>query len=74
MTDRAKPGGYIDRAALARAKTGVDEIGADLRRLIEEGHRMSEQRRLVVLGRMATRLASYRDALAVMEAIRAGTL
>ena len=74
MSHKAKPGGYIDRAALSRAGTGVDEMAADVRTLIDEGTEMSTMRRLQVLGRMATRLPDYRDALAKMEAIRAGTL
>lgn len=72
MTDKPKPGGSIDRAALARAVTGNRAMAQVLAVLIEQGDQMSRLRRAQLLQRAALYLAQQRDALAEMEAIRRG--
>lgn len=67
---RAKPGGYIDNAALRRARSASDRTLGDLGLLIAEVDRMSPLRRAQVLGRVAQRIADVSAALAEMEGIR----
>jgi len=67
---RAKPGGYIDNAALARARRAVDPTIVDVKLLLQEVDRMSPVRRTQVLARLALRIADMSAALAEMERIR----
>jgi len=67
---RPKPGGYIDNAALARARRSVDPSIADLQLLLHDVDRMSPSRRAHVLARLALRMADMSAALAEMERIR----
>jgi len=67
---RAKPGGYIDNAALSRARRGIDPAIADLALLLREVDHMSPMRRAQVLARLALRMADMSAALAEMERIR----
>jgi hypothetical protein len=69
---RAKPGGYIDNAALRRARSASDKTLSDLGLLIAEADRMSPLRRAQLLGRVAQRIAQTSAALAEMEEIRRG--
>jgi len=70
MTDKPKPWGYIDCAALVRvivANRGMIKLA---RVLIAEGQGMSALRHAQVLQRLGVQLAEQRDALAAMERIR----
>lgn len=67
---RAKAGGYIDNAALARARRAVDPSIEDLALLLHEVDHMSPMRRAQILARLALRLADMSQALGEMERIR----
>jgi len=67
---RAKPGGYIDNAALTRARRAVDPAIDDVALLVHQVDRMSPMRRAQILARLALRLADMSQALAEMERIR----
>lgn len=71
MSDKPKPGGYIDRAALARAvRCGRRMVGV-VEDLID-GDEMSRLRRAQLHQRLALELAQQRDAHAEMEGVRRG--
>ena len=67
---RAKAGGYIDNAALARARRAVDPAIDDVALLVHQVDHMSPMRRAQVLARLALRMADMSAALAEMERIR----
>ena len=71
MSDKPKPGGYIDRAALARAVRGNRSMAVVLEELIAADG-MSRLRRAQLHQRLGLVLAQQRDALAEMEEIRRG--
>jgi hypothetical protein len=60
MTDKPKPGGYIDRAALSRAVRGNRSMAVVLEELIE-GDGMSRLRRAQLHQRMGLQPYSHDD-------------
>lgn len=71
MSDKPKPGGRIDRAALARTTRLNRRITGQMRELTDRGLDYSRVLELVHL--IGLDLAEQRDALAEMESIRRGT-
>ena len=70
MSDKPKPGGYIDNAALNRALRCNQQLVARTRVLLQEGDVMSRTERYRHLQWLGLELAEQRDALAEMERIR----
>lgn len=73
MTDKPRPGGYLDRSALARAVSSHRALVEVVETLIDE-EQMSRLRLAQLLQRAGLHLAIQRDALADMEAIRRGKI
>ena len=70
MSDRPRPGGYKDRAALARGRSGVSAARRLVRQLVEDWDRMGRAERLLKLAGLGVRLAEVCEALGEMELIR----
>lgn len=70
MSDKPKPGGYIDRAALAQALQEHRALVSVIEALIRDPD-ASRYRRAHLLQRAALHLARQRDSLAEMQSIRA---
>lgn len=70
MSDKPKPGGRNDRAALARAIRANRALVELAQTLIDQGPAMSGLRFAQVMQRVGVNLADQRDALAEMEEIR----
>jgi len=67
---KPKPRGYVDNQCLARAQRANRRIVGHVQRIVDQGDRMSVQRLLNTLTRIALDLADQSDALAEMERIR----
>jgi len=70
MTDRPRPGGYLDRAALARARSANTQLRERLKGLVDRWDKLGSAARLWMLAQAGLLLAEQGEALAEMERIR----
>ncbi len=70
MTDRPRPGGYLDRDYLARARR-ANRSAVDLAcRLVDGWDRMGPAQRLLLLAQLGIKLAEQGQSLGEMELLR----
>ena len=73
MASPRRPGGYVDRRALARAVTMNERITRRMRAILAEGRAISYERVLELVTLVGLDLAEQRSELARMEGIRKGS-
>ena len=73
MASPRRPGGYVDRCALARAVVMNERITRRMRAILAEGRAISYERVLELVTHVGLDLAEQRSELARMERIRKGT-